>query len=115
MKTIPQTAETIKYFETAIEEMRESLAREVQQDKDIINFKDKVRKIQENLQFTFYPHTLSFAFSSAKFLENDEFKFSRYFEIIDGKVVFLENTFEGIEDIAKEAQKITQKYFKEAK
>lgn len=113
MKTIPQIAAAIKYFEAAIDGLRESMNREVEKDKDILNFKDKVREMGDSLQFVFYPHTLSFALSRGKFLENDRFELLSYFEIIGGKVVFSENTFEGIKEIAAEAQKITQKYFKE--
>ncbi|MFA5454013.1 MAG: hypothetical protein WC272_01690 [Sulfurimonas sp.] len=113
MKTISQTAAAIKYFEMAIEEMRESLSREIEQDENIKKFNEKVKEIKDNFRFVFYPHTLSFALNRSKFSENGEFEFLSYFEIIGGIVVFSENTFEGVEDIAVEAQRITQKYFKE--
>lgn len=113
MKTISQTAAAVKYFEMAIEEMRESLIREIIKDENIEKFNEEIKDISSCIHFIFYPHTLSFSLNRGEFGENGKYEFLNYFEIIDGKVVFSENTFEGIENVAKEAQKITQKYFKE--
>jgi hypothetical protein len=111
MKTISQTAAAIKYFEAAIDGLRESMNREVEKDKDILNFKKKVKEINKDIQFVFYPHYLEFCLSEVKMGEA-KYEITRYFFIRDGKVEFSEeNSFDGIEDVAKEAQKITQKYF----
>ncbi len=111
MKTISQTADAIKYFEAAIDGLRESIDREVDKDKDILNFEKKVKEINKDIQFVFYPHYLEFCLSEVKMGEA-KYEITRYFFINkNGEIVYTENTFENIEDIAAEAQKITQKYF----
>lgn len=108
MKTIPQTAEAVKYFETAIEEMKEALYQKVEQDEEYLSFK---REFFEKHKFCFFyfKDEMCFEFYSAE----DGIK--TFFIITkDGEIKFDDNTtLEGIEDIAAEAQKITQKYFKE--
>ncbi|HUH42346.1 MAG TPA: hypothetical protein VLZ29_04475 [Sulfurimonas sp.] len=113
MKTITEAAAAIKYFEAAIEMMRENITREVENDKDISDFENKIKEINRDFIFIFCPHTLKFRLSMSKFAKNGSWKSLEYFQIINGKVEFSKkNSFEGIEEIAQEAQKITQKYFK---
>lgn len=109
MKTISQTAEAVKYFEMAIEEMKDALYQKIEQDEEYLAFKQKFFG-KHNCTLIYFKGSMEFEFYS----RGDE-GIETFFRITKtGEIEFNdEHTFEGIEKVATEAQRITQKYFKE--
>ena len=109
--SITTTAEAIKFYELAIKNAQELIKTQIENDKDFQSFCAKLRAISQDYNFIFYDHNLKF--SMYKMIhDGDEYKSINYFKIDSNvEIVFnTENTFEGIEEIAKEAQKIASKF-----
>jgi len=104
---ITKTAEAIKYFEIAIGDMREAISNKVERDEDYLNYKKEYYE-KYGFFFLFFEHCLEFKFYQHK--ENKEFL--EFFKINQkGEIVYNEtNTFDGIEEIAKEAQILVSKF-----
>ncbi len=105
--SITTTAEAIKYFELAINGMEEAIFNKIDQDEEYLNFKTECFE-KYGFTFLFFKHSLKF-----ELYKNKEYKEILVFFQINqkGEIVYSEtNTFDGIEDVAKEAQKIVSKF-----
>lgn len=106
--SLTKTAEAVKYFEFAIEEMKEALYQKIEQDEEYLAFKQKFFGKYAST-FIYYRNSMEFAFYGMKEGCNT---FLTFFTITNaGEIKFnADNTFEGIENVAKEAQKIVSKF-----
>lgn len=108
MNSIANTVELIKYFELAIVDVREAIYSNIRHDKEYLTFKKKCLE-KYGFTFMFCKHALNFEFFDVqKGYENlvGFFTISRKGEISYDS----NNTFKGIEEVAKEAQKIVSKF-----
>lgn len=106
--SITKTADAIKYFELAIGDMREAISNKVEHDEEYLSFKKKCFE-KYGFTFLFFKHALEFGFyDGQKGYENsvDFFKINQKGEIIYDE----NNTFEEIDEVAKEAQKVVSKF-----
>lgn len=106
--SLTKTAEAVKYFEFAIEEMKEALYQKIEQDEECLAFKQKFFE-KHNCTLIYFKGAMEFEFYSMKEGCNT---FLTFFTITNtGEIKFnADNTFEGIENVAKEAQKIVSKF-----
>lgn len=106
--SITTTAEAIKYFELAIGDMKEAISYKIENDEEYISFKEKCYE-KHGLTFLFFKYALEFGLYDGR---NGHKNSVDFFKINSkGEIIFDENnTFEGIEEIAKEAQKLVSKF-----
>lgn len=111
MGSLQETKETIKFYEKAIKNAQEMIKAQIENDIEFQIFYTKLKSISPDYGFIFYDHNLKFAMYKM-IHDGAEHKSINYFNIdSNGEIVFnTENTFEGIEEIAKEAQKIVSKF-----
>ncbi len=102
--SITKTAEAVKYFEFAIEEMKEALKVKIEQDEEYLKFRQELYE-KYHCSFIYFSGTMEFEFYSADKEVNTFFTITK-----SGEIKFnTDNTFDGIEDVAKEALRIISK------
>ncbi|MDD2653327.1 MAG: hypothetical protein PHX44_09810 [Sulfurimonas sp.] len=110
MGSLQETKETIKFYEKAIKNAQEMIKAQIENDIEFQIFYAKLKSISPDYGFIFYDHNLKFAMYKM-IHDGAEHKSINYFEInSNGEIVYTENSFDNIEEIAKEAQKIVSKF-----
>lgn len=111
MSSLQKTKEAIGFYELAIQNAQKLIRLEIEKDEDFQSFYEKLKTISPDYGFVFYDHTLKFGMYKM-IHDGDEHKSINYFEIdSSGEIVYSQkNTFEGIEEVAAEAQKIASKF-----
>lgn len=102
---ITETKNAIKYYKAAIKNAEEALNHSIQQDEQFDDFCTKYWK--KGYTTLFYPHTQIFVFY---IYDKDETQY--FFSIEDAIIIYDEtNTFDGIEDVAKELLEIVKRFY----
>jgi hypothetical protein len=111
MRSIQRTKEVIKFYEEAIKNAQKLIQLEIENDHDFQQFRKKINTISPDYEFIFYDRTLQFGMYKIDYT-GDKHQITDFFEIdSNGEIVFDEvNRFEGIEEVAVEAQKIVSKF-----
>ncbi len=111
MISLQKTQEVIKFYKAAIENAQKLIQLEIENDHDFQQFRKKINTISPDYGFVFYDHTLRFNLYRVEYIDNQH-QFISLFQIdSNGEIVYDEvNRFEGIEEVAAEAQKIVSKF-----
>jgi len=102
---ITNTRKAIKYYELAIKNAENILSHEIEQDENYQAFQKKYKK-KYGYTTIFYSHIQEFSFYDYNKDESIDF-----FRIVDNEIVYDDNTFDGVKDVAEELLNIVKRFY----